>query len=226
MSGKLALVLVGDVMLGRIVDESLTALPRQLHGGVWGDVLPLLQGGMAAGEGEEQLVAGNLECAVTVEEQKVGGRAHWLAAPAVLRAAPDSPEPEGGGGGESCQPGQEPTGLVAGSVGTTGSAGCAALQEEKAFNFKLHPRNVPALRCVCAAGRCSWRYTSGRSSALPAADPAPTQPQQNQGFSGSIDAGLHALLPCTGPPASTSSRWPTTTAWTMGRRGCWRRSGC
>jgi hypothetical protein len=79
MNRKLALVLVGDVMLGRIVDESLTALPRQLHGGVWGDVLPLLQGGMAAGAGEEQLVAGNLECAVTAEEQKVGGRESWLA---------------------------------------------------------------------------------------------------------------------------------------------------
>ena len=34
MSRRLALVLVGDVMLGRIVDESLTALPRQLHDGV------------------------------------------------------------------------------------------------------------------------------------------------------------------------------------------------
>ena len=82
MSRRLALVLVGDVMLGRIVDESLTALPRQLHGGVWGDVLPLLKGGMVAGVGEEQLVAGNLECAVTAEDQKVGGREGWLAEPA------------------------------------------------------------------------------------------------------------------------------------------------
>ena len=83
MSRRLALVLVGDVMLGRIVDESLTALPRQLHDGVWGDVLPLLKVGMVAGVGEEQLVAGNLECAVTAEDQKVGGREGWLAA-AVL----------------------------------------------------------------------------------------------------------------------------------------------
>lgn len=75
MSRNLALVMLGDCMLGRIVDESLTALPRQLTG-MWGDTLPLLQGGMAdAAAGEEQLVAANLECAVTAEEEKVGGSA-------------------------------------------------------------------------------------------------------------------------------------------------------
>jgi len=72
MSRNLALVMLGDCMLGRIVDESLTALPRQLSS-IWGDTLPLLQGGMAdAAAGEEQLVAANLECAVTAEEEKVG----------------------------------------------------------------------------------------------------------------------------------------------------------
>ncbi|KAI7835566.1 hypothetical protein COHA_010545 [Chlorella ohadii] len=92
MSRNLALVILGDCMLGRIVDESLTALPRQLSG-VWGDTLPLLQGGMAdAAAGEEQLVAANLECAVTAEEEK---------------------------------------------------------DEERAFNFKLHPSNLPALKAAC-----------------------------------------------------------------------------
>ncbi|PRW20840.1 poly-gamma-glutamate biosynthesis isoform A [Chlorella sorokiniana] len=91
MSRNLALVLLGDCMLGRIVDESLTALPRQLSG-VWGDTLPLLQGGLAdAAAGEEQLVAANLECAVTAEEGK---------------------------------------------------------DEERAFNFKLHPSNLPALKAA------------------------------------------------------------------------------
>lgn len=65
---RLALVMLGDCMLGRIVDESLSALPAQ-RTSVWGDVLPLLQGGMAE-QGEEQLNTSNLECAVTAEEQK------------------------------------------------------------------------------------------------------------------------------------------------------------
>ena len=60
----LALVMLGDVMLGRLVDEGLSALGAQ-HATVWGDTLPLLQGGMAAeGQGEaHQIVTGNLECA-------------------------------------------------------------------------------------------------------------------------------------------------------------------
>lgn len=57
-------------MLGRIVDESLTALPRQMRG-VWGDTLPLLCGGMAQ-PGEEQVTSGNLETSVTAAEDKVG----------------------------------------------------------------------------------------------------------------------------------------------------------
>ncbi|KAL4451871.1 hypothetical protein ABPG75_007533 [Micractinium tetrahymenae] len=67
-SRNLALVMLGDCMLGRVVDESLTALPGQLER-VWGDTLPLLRGGMAR-PGEGQLVAANLECAVTDEEKK------------------------------------------------------------------------------------------------------------------------------------------------------------
>lgn len=55
-------------MLGRVVDDSLSALPAQLER-VWGDTLPLLRGGMAL-PGECQLVAANLECAVTAEEDK------------------------------------------------------------------------------------------------------------------------------------------------------------
>lgn len=54
----------------QVVDESLSALPAQLER-VWGDTLPLLRGGMAW-PSEAQLVAANLECAVTVEEEKVG----------------------------------------------------------------------------------------------------------------------------------------------------------
>jgi len=58
----LSLVMLGDVMLGRIVDECLSALPDA--GLVWGDTLALLRGGMARdGVEEHQLVAGNLECA-------------------------------------------------------------------------------------------------------------------------------------------------------------------
>lgn len=51
------------------MDESLTALPHRLAG-VWGDTLPLLRGGLAAGgQGEAQLVAANLECTVTAEQE-------------------------------------------------------------------------------------------------------------------------------------------------------------
>ena len=53
--------MLGDVMLGRLVDEALTAVA---DGGVsvWGDTLPLLQGGLAP-PGGLQIVTGNLECA-------------------------------------------------------------------------------------------------------------------------------------------------------------------
>ena len=67
-----------------MVDESLTAQPRQ-RTRLWGDVLPLLQGGMAAAgaagagaggpPGEVQVVAGNLECAVTAHQEKEPGKA-------------------------------------------------------------------------------------------------------------------------------------------------------
>ena len=63
------------------MDESLTAQPRQ-RTRLWGDVLPLLQGGMAAAgaagggaPGEVQVVAGNLECAVTAHQEKEPGKA-------------------------------------------------------------------------------------------------------------------------------------------------------
>lgn len=59
--GDVALVLLGDVMVGRIVDESL-ALPGQQEA-VWGDFLPLLQGGVCTTPEEACLVTGNLECA-------------------------------------------------------------------------------------------------------------------------------------------------------------------
>ena len=64
---RLALVMLGDCMLGRIVDESLTAAPAQRQR-LWGDVLPLLRGGMAA-PGEAQLNLANLETAVTEAEE-------------------------------------------------------------------------------------------------------------------------------------------------------------
>ena len=54
-------------MLGRVVDQGLTALPERRRG-VWGDFLPLLRGGLAA-PGGAQLVACNLECAVTHAEE-------------------------------------------------------------------------------------------------------------------------------------------------------------
>jgi hypothetical protein len=60
MAEGLALVMLGDVMLGRVVDASL-ALPGQQEA-IWGDFLSLLQGGVR-GQGEDWLVTGNLECA-------------------------------------------------------------------------------------------------------------------------------------------------------------------
>ncbi|PSC69444.1 poly-gamma-glutamate biosynthesis isoform B [Micractinium conductrix] len=86
MSGGVALVLLGDVMLGRVVDEALTVLrPAQHMHRVWGDCLPLLRGGMAA-TGEQQLVAGNLECAVTDAEEKEEKEFNFKLSPANVDA--------------------------------------------------------------------------------------------------------------------------------------------
>jgi poly-gamma-glutamate synthesis protein (capsule biosynthesis protein) len=63
------IVMLGDVMLGRIVDEALTAMPNQAA--IWGDTLPLLRGGVCIPTNSSEvdpdrcLVTGNLECAVT-----------------------------------------------------------------------------------------------------------------------------------------------------------------
>ncbi|KAH7617692.1 hypothetical protein Ndes2526B_g07558 [Nannochloris sp. 'desiccata'] len=62
------IVMLGDVMLGRIVDEALTVMPNRAA--IWGDTLPLLCGGVCTPDGngvdpERCLVTGNLECAVT-----------------------------------------------------------------------------------------------------------------------------------------------------------------
>lgn len=60
-----SIVMLGDVMLGRLVDEALSVMPERAA--VWGDTLPLLAGGgmTPAGDAAAQLVAANLECAVT-----------------------------------------------------------------------------------------------------------------------------------------------------------------
>jgi len=57
----LSIVMLGDVMLGRLVDEGLSAM-QDAGLFLWGDTLPLLQGGMAQ-NGGLQIVTGNLECA-------------------------------------------------------------------------------------------------------------------------------------------------------------------
>lgn len=56
MAEEVTLALVGDLMMGRLVDAALSR-----HGlrHVWGNFQPLLSGGL----GKNQLVAGNLECA-------------------------------------------------------------------------------------------------------------------------------------------------------------------
>ena len=59
-------VMLGDVMLGRIVDEALAVMPNRAD--IWGDTLPLLRGGAAVdgqGDPERCMTTGNLECAVT-----------------------------------------------------------------------------------------------------------------------------------------------------------------
>jgi Bacterial capsule synthesis protein PGA_cap len=63
------IVMLGDIMLGRIVDEALNVMPNRAA--IWGDTLPLLRGDAAHSSGgneinaERCLVTGNLECAVT-----------------------------------------------------------------------------------------------------------------------------------------------------------------
>jgi poly-gamma-glutamate capsule biosynthesis protein CapA/YwtB (metallophosphatase superfamily) len=62
------IVMLGDVMLGRIVDEALTVMPN--HAAIWGDTLPLLSGDAAPdGDPERVLVSGNLECAITAHQK-------------------------------------------------------------------------------------------------------------------------------------------------------------
>jgi len=79
----LSLVLLGDLMLGRIVNDALTKHDRQQ---VWGNFLPLLRGT----EGSEQLVGGNLECAVTYHNEKYPKQFNFRLLPSnvdVLREA-------------------------------------------------------------------------------------------------------------------------------------------
>lgn len=56
MGDELTLVLAGDLMFGRVIEEALNK-----HGlrHVWGNVQPLMSGGL----GKNQIVAANLECA-------------------------------------------------------------------------------------------------------------------------------------------------------------------
>ena len=66
-----AIVMLGDVMLGRLVDEALSSMQAAKTDpktAIWGDVLPLLQGGMT-GDPATQLVAANLECAITDHQE-------------------------------------------------------------------------------------------------------------------------------------------------------------
>jgi hypothetical protein len=201
MSRRLALVLVGDVMLGRIVDESLTALPRQLHGGVWGDVLPLLKGGMVAGVGEEQLVAGNLVCR-DCRGSKGGwqrGLAGWLS----LMVAPDSPHP-GCAGTESCQ--------HRGSPGWLPGSGSAAAQQAQHTALcgtggdGLQLQAAPAQYArpqASAAGRCGWQLPASPFQCLPAADPAyhpATAHLQTSFFPSSSTAGCAHSSPAQSRP--------------------------
>ena len=94
---RLALVMLGDCMLGRIVDESLMAAPAQRQR-LWGDVLPLLRGGMAA-PGEAQLNLANLETAVTEAEEPDDTRIfNFRMSPANVPALTCAPPGLGGWG--------------------------------------------------------------------------------------------------------------------------------
>jgi hypothetical protein len=83
--GDVAIVLLGDVMLGRIVDRSLTALPGQAIK-IWGNTLPLLQGDMAEPGKEEQVNICNLETSVTTAESAVPKTFNFRMRPENLEA--------------------------------------------------------------------------------------------------------------------------------------------
>jgi poly-gamma-glutamate capsule biosynthesis protein CapA/YwtB (metallophosphatase superfamily) len=87
--GGLAVALLGDVMLGRLVDAGLAARAPDA-GFVWGNALPLLRGGLAP-PGGAQLNFANLETAVTNHTERYPGKAfNFKMAPAnvgALRAA-------------------------------------------------------------------------------------------------------------------------------------------
>lgn len=55
MGKEMALILLGDLMLGRNVDKDLS---RSGVRQIWGNCLPLLTGGLA----EQQVLAANLDC--------------------------------------------------------------------------------------------------------------------------------------------------------------------
>jgi len=83
MGEELTLALMGDLMMGRLVDAALSR-----HGlrHVWGNFQPLLSGGL----GRNQLVAGNLECAITTHEEKYEKEFNFKLAPTnahVLKVA-------------------------------------------------------------------------------------------------------------------------------------------
>lgn len=84
------LILLGDLMLGRIVDEAFTADKAHVTE-VWGDFLPYLQGRVSQAESHTPvLVAGNLECAVTNHEERWPKAFNFKLSPQnaeVLRAA-------------------------------------------------------------------------------------------------------------------------------------------
>jgi len=64
-SKRMAVVMLGDVMLGRLVDEALTVMENRAA--IWGNTLPMLQNKMN-GAVDDQIVAINLECAVTTHD--------------------------------------------------------------------------------------------------------------------------------------------------------------
>eukprot|EP01024_Parvocaulis_polyphysoides_P009835 TRINITY_DN13194_c0_g1_i2.p1 TRINITY_DN13194_c0_g1~~TRINITY_DN13194_c0_g1_i2.p1 ORF type:complete len:237 (-),score=29.30 TRINITY_DN13194_c0_g1_i2:225-866(-) len=94
----LVLLMLGDVMLGRLVNDSFSSFPEQIKN-VWGDTLDLLTGGGGQkgkkqlegedGEGQtvaSQIVVGNLECAVTDNEEKYPKTFNYKLSPANVEA--------------------------------------------------------------------------------------------------------------------------------------------
>eukprot|EP01025_Chloroclados_australasicus_P008788 TRINITY_DN13232_c0_g1_i3.p1 TRINITY_DN13232_c0_g1~~TRINITY_DN13232_c0_g1_i3.p1 ORF type:complete len:411 (-),score=63.43 TRINITY_DN13232_c0_g1_i3:82-1314(-) len=88
------LVMCGDVMLGRLVNDSFKTYPQQIQN-VWGDTLPILKGEKAGGGGQDreagvkispQIVIGNLECAVTDNEEKFPKTFNYKLSPGNLQA--------------------------------------------------------------------------------------------------------------------------------------------